>query len=185
MGGDVADAGGFGNASQRGGHAVATDRSITFEQKAIGAQSAGSVMADPVVEQVLQLRVQRDVAVVVQLADRDPQPVGGSDLDDRVNGQGEQFAAAHAGARQELDDQPGQRVGVGAGGAQQFRRGGVVEEPGQRFVDHRQMAGEHQRPGRRVRVAPLGDPGQEAVQVDQRVDRPSRAFSQLNWQTSV
>jgi len=42
--------------------------------------------------------VQRDVAVVVELADRDPKPVGGADLDNGVDGEGEQFAFADAGA---------------------------------------------------------------------------------------
>jgi len=43
------------------------------------------VLTDPVVEHVLELRVQRDVAVVVELADRDPKPVGGADLDNGVD----------------------------------------------------------------------------------------------------
>ena len=75
------------------------------------------MVGDPVVEQVLQLWVQWNVAVVVELADRDAQPVGGSDLHDRVDGQGEQFAAADAGACQEFDDQPGQRIRIGSSGA--------------------------------------------------------------------
>ena len=102
---------------ERFGDAVVTDRPVVFEQKAIRAQSGGSVAGDPVVEQFFQLRVQRDVAVVVELADRDPQPVGRADLHDRVDGEGEQFAAADAGAGEQFDDQPGQRIGVGAGGA--------------------------------------------------------------------
>jgi hypothetical protein len=68
----------------------------------------------------LSFGVQRDVAVDVQSADRDAQPVGGADLHDGVDGQGEQLTAADAGAGEELDDQPGQWVGVGAG-AQQLR----------------------------------------------------------------
>jgi len=56
------------------------------------------VLADPVVEHVLELWVQRDVAVVVELADRDPEPVGRADLDDGVDGESEQFAFADAGA---------------------------------------------------------------------------------------
>ena len=155
--------------AQRGGDALMADRSVVFEQKAIGAQAGRPVVGDPVVEQLFQLWVQRDVAVVVQFADRDPQPVGGADLHDGVDGEGEQLAAADAGAGEQFDDQPGQRIGVGAGGAQQLGRGGVVEEAWQRFVDDRQVPGEQQRPHRRVRVAPFGDPGEKAVQVDQRV----------------
>ena len=127
---------------------------LCSSRRRFGAQSGGPVVGDPVVEQFFELRVQRDVAVVVQLADRDPQPVGGADLHDRVDGEGEQLAAADAGAGEQFDDQPGQRVGVGAGGAQQLGRGGVVEEPWQRFVDDRQVAGEHQRPHRRGSGSP-------------------------------
>ena len=98
-------------------------------------------MGDPVVEQVFELRVQRDVAVVVQLADRDPQPVGRTDLHDRIDGEGEQLAAPDAGTGKQFDDQPGQRIWVRAGGAQQLGRGGIVEKPRQRLVDYRQVTG--------------------------------------------
>ena len=86
VGGDVADAGGVAQMPQRLGDTVVTDRPVVFEQKTIGAQPGGPVVGDPVVEEFFQLWVQRNVAVVVQLADRDPQPVGGADLHDRVDG---------------------------------------------------------------------------------------------------
>jgi hypothetical protein len=105
-------------------------------------------MGHPVVQQLLELRVERDVAVVVELADRDAQPVGRADLHDCVGGQAEQFAAADAGAGQQFDDEPGERVGIGAGNAQQPGCGSVVEEPGQRLVDDGQVPGEYQRPAR-------------------------------------
>jgi hypothetical protein len=47
------------------------------------------VVGDPIVEQWFELWVQRDVAVVVELADRDPQPVGGADLHDSVDSERE------------------------------------------------------------------------------------------------
>ncbi|GLB92574.1 hypothetical protein Mkiyose1088_18080 [Mycobacterium kiyosense] len=118
MGGDVADSGGVGQVPQRFGHAMGADGPVMFEQKAIGAQSGGSVVADPVVEQLFELRVQRDVAVIVQFADRDPQPVSRADLHDRIGSEGQQLAAADPSAGKQLDDQPRQRVRVGAGGAQ-------------------------------------------------------------------
>jgi len=117
MGGDVADASHVGDAAQRGRDALVADRSIVFDQKVIGAQPGRSVVGDPVIKQLFELWVQRDVAVVVQLADRDAQPVGGSDLDDTVDGQREQFAAADAGAGKQFDDQPRQRIGIAASGA--------------------------------------------------------------------
>jgi hypothetical protein len=49
MGGDVADASFVGDAAQRG-DALVADWSIVFDQKVIGAQAAGSVVGDPVVE---------------------------------------------------------------------------------------------------------------------------------------
>src|SRR5215207_7531452 len=59
------------------------------EQQPDRAQPGGAVVGDPVVEQFLQLRVQRDVAVVVEFADRDPKPERRADLDDGVDGEGE------------------------------------------------------------------------------------------------
>ena len=49
---------------------------------------AGAVVTD----QLDQVRVQRQVPVVVQFADRDVQPVAGADLDDRFGLQAGQFA---------------------------------------------------------------------------------------------
>ena len=89
---------------------------------------------EPAVEELFELGVQGDVAVVVQFADRDPQPVGGADLHDGVDGEVDELALAHAGAGEELDDETDQGVGVGASSDEQLRRGGVVEEPGQRVV---------------------------------------------------
>ncbi|BCO34927.1 hypothetical protein MHEC_27950 [Mycobacterium heckeshornense] len=169
MRGDVADAGRARDAAQRRSDAVMANRPSVFDQKVIGAQPIGSMVGDPVIKEFFELWVQRDVAVVVQLADRDAQPVGGSDLHDGVDGEGQQLAAAYPGAGKQFNDQPRQRIGLAAGSAQQLGCCGVVEEPRQRLVDDGQVAGEHQCPGRRVRVAPLGDPGEKAVQVDQRV----------------
>jgi hypothetical protein len=73
----------------------------------------------------------------VQLADGDTQPERRADLHHGVDRQAEQFAFADPGAGEQLDDQPIQRVGVGAGGAQQLGRCGVVNEPGQRLVHDR------------------------------------------------
>jgi hypothetical protein len=47
--------------------------------------------------------------------------------------------------------------------------GGVVKEPWERFVDDRQVTSEHERSLGRMGVAPLGDPVEEAVQVDETV----------------
>jgi hypothetical protein len=53
VGGDVADAGLVGEAVQRGGYAQGGDRSVAFDQQPVGAPPGGTVVGDPVVEQLL------------------------------------------------------------------------------------------------------------------------------------
>ena len=125
---------------------------ISFERRSCGPGG------EPAVEELFELGVQGDVAVVVQFADRDPQPVGGADLHDGVDGEVDELALAHAGAGEELDDETDQGVGVGASSDEQLRRGGIVEEPGQRVVLDRQVVGEERRPGWGVGDAPLDEP---------------------------
>ena len=67
---------------------------------------------EPLIDHGFQLRVQWDVAVVVEFADRDPQPVGGADLDDGVGGEAEEFPFAHPGAGEDLDREPAELVGA-------------------------------------------------------------------------
>ena len=98
--------------------------------------------------------MQGNVAVGAQLAQRHVQPVGGADLHDGVDGEVEEFAFAQAGAGQELHAQADERVGVGAGGLQQFGERAVVEEAGQRLVAQRQVAGEHEHAGGDVVAVP-------------------------------
>src|SRR6266508_4247187 len=113
--------------------AAATLRSaaptLVDEQQA-GTQPLGSLV-EPLVEHGLELGVQGDVAVVVELADRDAQPVGRADLHDGVDGEADEFAFAHAGAGEQLDGQADERVGVGAGSLEELGGGAVVEEPRQ------------------------------------------------------
>jgi len=59
--------------------------------------------------------VQRDVAVGVHLADRGPEPERRADLHDRVGGETEELAFAHAGAGEQLDGEPVEGVGQCAG----------------------------------------------------------------------
>jgi len=96
--------------------------------------------------------MQGDVAVVVELAERDPKPVGRADLDDRVNSEREQLALADPGAGQQFHDQAREWVRVGAAGAHELGGCGIVEESRQGLVDDRQVAGEDQRPLRWVGV---------------------------------
>ena len=50
-----------------------------------------------------------------------------------------------------------ERVGVDAGGLQQFGESAVVNEAGQRLVAAGQIAGEHEHPGRHVVAVPFGE----------------------------
>ncbi len=113
--------------------------------------------------------VERDVAVGVQLADRDAEPVGGADLDDGIDGERTELAVAHPGAGQHLDDQAGEGVRIRPRRPQELGGRGVVEKAWEGLVDDGQIPGEHERPLRRVGVAPVGDPVEEAMQVDESV----------------
>ena len=75
-----------------------------FGEEVVGAQRVGAG-ARSSRRELFELRVQRDVAVVVELADRDPQPERRADLHDSVDGEVEQLASANPGAGQELDDE--------------------------------------------------------------------------------
>ena len=101
------------------------------------------------------------VAVVAELAQRDPQPVPGADLDDRVGVQAGQFAGPHAGAGQQLDHQPVAGISAGPGGGHQLGGVAVVEELGQRLGLFRDVPGDDRVAGRRVGPVPLDDPLEE------------------------
>ena len=101
--GHVADPGVGGDAAQRVGNTQLGDGSAVLEQEPVAAQPDGSVVCDPVVEQVFEVGVEWDVAVVVELADRDPHPERGTDLNDGIDGEAEEFAEADTGAGKDQD----------------------------------------------------------------------------------
>jgi hypothetical protein len=175
MRGDVADPGVVGDAAERVGDAQLGDGSAVLEQEPIAAQPDGPVVRDPIVEQVLEVGVEWDVAVVVELADRDPHPERRTDLNDGIDSEAEEFAEADPGAGEDLDTQSCDRVRFGAGRAGEFRGGRIVEEVWKRSVDARQVADEQQRPGGHVRVAPVRGAIEGAPEVDQQFfDRGAR-----------
>jgi len=49
---------------------VAGERPVAVDEQSIRTNPDGPVVGDPVVEEILELWVQRDVAVLVELADR-------------------------------------------------------------------------------------------------------------------
>jgi hypothetical protein len=82
----------------------------------------------PVGEQTRGVGMERDVAVVVEFADGDPQPGCAVEHDDRVTGEGAQLPDAHPGPGQQLDHKPLERD-RDRGGDGEAGGLGVVEEP--------------------------------------------------------
>ena len=80
--------------------------------------------------------MQRDVAVVAELAERDLQPVPVAHLHDSAGVEAAELTGSDPGPQQQVDHQPAQLVGVGAGGPEQRGGLGVVEELRQGRVDH-------------------------------------------------
>ena len=108
--------------------------------------------------------MQGQVAVFVELADRDVQPGPGADEHDGIGPQAGVFADPQPGAQQHLDGDPDQHPAVTLSSAQQLGGRGVVEGLGQRVVGAGQVAGEHRHPGRGVLPAPFGDADEEHPQ---------------------
>ena len=163
VGGDPGDPGGFADLAecllQRG----LADLLAVADEEQVAAQ-AGRSLRDPLVQKCLQLGVQRDVAVVVELAERDAQPVAGADLHDRVHGEGHELAAAHSGAGEELDAQAGEQVGVGSGRGEEPGGCGVVDEAGQRLIADREVPGDDEHPSGKVIAVPLAEPLEAGAQ---------------------
>ena len=108
--------------------------------------------------------MQGQVAVFVELADRDMQPGPGTDEHDGIGVQAGVFADPQSGAQQHLHGDADQHPAITLGGAQQLGGGGVVESLGQRVVLAGQVAGEHRHPGRCFVPAPFGDADEEHPQ---------------------
>ena len=138
---DVADAGCGGDLGDRAVHSrggIRRPRSMNSRSSA----DRPAASSQPVVEERLELGVQRDVAVVVELAERDPQPVGGADLHDGIDGEVEELTLAQTGAGQELDGEADKWVRVSASGDQQLGGRRIIEESGQRLVLDGKVTGE-------------------------------------------
>jgi hypothetical protein len=80
-----------------------------------------------------ELAVQRHVAVVAELAERDPEPVAGADLHDGVGFQVGELAGPHAGAGRQFDDEPVAGIAAGPGCGHEPGGVAVVEELRQRL----------------------------------------------------
>ena len=78
------DAGDAGGAGDDAADEAAVQRAAVVGDQPLVVADVVQVGGGPGGEQLHELGVQRDVAVVAELAQRDPQPVPGADLDGRV-----------------------------------------------------------------------------------------------------
>jgi hypothetical protein len=109
-------------------------------------------------EQLDELGVQRDVAVVAELAQRDAQPVPGADPDHRIGVEIGQFTGPHPGAGEQFDHEAVAGVGAGPGGGHQPGGVPVIEELRQRLRFLGDVPGDDRVAGRRAGPVPLDDP---------------------------
>src|SRR6516225_6836774 len=116
---------------------------------------AVAASSQPLVEEGFELRVERHVAVAVELADRHPKPVGRTDLHDGVDGQVDELAAPQAGAGQQLDTQPYKWIGVFPCGAEEFGGGRIVKEARQGFIEDGEVTTKEQHSRGSVIACPL------------------------------
>jgi hypothetical protein len=86
--------------------------------------------------------VERDVAVVVELSQRDAEPEARSDLDHRVDGQRQELPPPQTRPRQELHREAREEVGVDPCGSEELAGCRVVDEAGKALVSDREVAGE-------------------------------------------
>ena len=121
----------------------------------------GEVGRGPGGEQLDQVGVQGHVPVVAKLAERDPQPVPGADLHDRVGVQAGQLPGPHPGAGQQFDHEPVTGIGAGPGRGHEPGRVAVVEELRQRLGLLRDVPGDDRVARRGIGPVPLDDPLEE------------------------
>jgi hypothetical protein len=112
-------------------------------------------------EELDEVGVQGDVAVVAELADRDAQPIGVADLGDGVGGEVAELAGTQPGAGEHLDHEAVAREPVGPGGGHELGGVLVVEELGERFWSGWDVAVEDRVAARRVGPVPFDEPLQE------------------------
>ena len=154
---DARDAGGTGDAADDPPDEVPVQRAAVVGDQPLVRADVVEVRGGPGAEQPDEVGVQGHVPVVAELAERDPQPVPGADLHDRVRVQARQLPGPHAGAGQQFDDEPVTRVGAGPGRGHQPGRVAVIEELRQRLGLLGDVPGDDRIARRRVRPVPLDD----------------------------
>jgi hypothetical protein len=117
-----------------------------------------------VIEEGDQLRVEGDIAVIVQFADRDPEPIAVADAGDGIGLELAQLAHTHPRAGQQFDCDPTGNTRLGGQSTHEPCEVGVVEEAGQGFGAARDVTEKDRDFGRRVKPVPLGDADEEHTQ---------------------
>ena len=108
--------------------------------------------------------MQRQVAVLAELADRDVQPRARADVHHRISAQRGVLTDPQARAQQHLHGDAHEQALVVLGGAQQPGGAGIVEGLGQRVVLAGQVTGKHRHPRRGLVPAPLIEADEEHPQ---------------------
>jgi hypothetical protein len=143
-------------------HGPSFDRGVLVGEEPSGGPDVLCVGGGPVGEEVDDFGVQRDHAVVAELADRDAQPVAvAADSCDRVGGELAELGSAQPGAGEHLGDEAiaGQGVGLGRG----HERGGLLvgEELGDRLGAGWDVTVQDRVPSGCVGPVPLDEPLEE------------------------
>jgi hypothetical protein len=163
VGVDVGQPGGGAGLAGHPGDGVTVQRAPVLPRQQQRVRRA-RVRAAVVAGQGGQVRVQRQVTVLAELAGRDVQPGPGTDLHHGVRAQRGVLADPQPGAQQHLHGDADEQPLVGLRGAKQFRGAGVVQGLGQRVVEAGQAAGEHRHLGRGLVPAPFVNADEEHPQ---------------------
>ncbi len=168
---DVADPGRLRDPSDDARNDVAVEATAVEHDEPVDVVGpAGSVL----VELFEELVMQWEVAVVVEFADRNVEPVSVEHEHDGIGFEFAELSDSESGSGEHLDHQPADWVGVGCG-VHQFRGVGVGQEFGERVVGGWEVAVEDQHPGWGVGVVPFRDAFEERAQrAERESDRDRR-----------
>ena len=147
------------------GGRCAVDRRVVVGHQPLLGPDVVAVGGRPGVQQRDQLGVQRDVPVVVELPDRDPQPIALPDQHHGVGVEITELTGPHSGAGQQLDHQPIARDPVGpsrrasAGGVRRPRTWATDRPAGDVAVEDRVRRGaslqsHSMRRSKKIRIMP-------------------------------
>ena len=157
----VADAGVTSHPPDDAGGQVSVDRApVVGNQPAVLADVL-DVVRRPGGKEMDQLRVQRHVAVVAKLADRDTKPMIVSDAHHGVGGEITELSSPETRPSEELDDQPIALIGLDGSSAHESGGVVVVEELRKGLRSWRDVPADDRVAGWSVGPVPLDDPLEE------------------------